>query len=490
MYRILRYVNPIARLGNRHYSYIFPFIITFLTAVLMELYANNILRNPEDIGLAAIFVFIALILYFAFRDGKRGGIIATTITILYYLYIIHTRQYDGEQYMASIQANVVLAFLYYLLAGIVGWLKETIDSLIDREANERRRLQTIIQQLPVGVVITDSKGVVVQANKQLEKILGKKLPLGFVVGKDTITKTILENGKKVQPSGNVLAQTLSTGKPIVGREFIIERDDGKKKYVQVSASPVENREGQIIAASSIVVDITEQKELETRKDDFVNMASHELKTPITSMKLYLDVLMNIVNKYDDKRAQKTLTNIKNQTHRLQKLVEDLLDVSRLQTGKLTFTVEDFRLDLLAEESVELLRGTSKTQEMVLTIEDHLIVNGDKFRIYQVLTNLITNAIKYSGGKQPIHVSVYQQGYEAIVSVQDFGIGISKEQQDKIFDRLYQVTDATEKTFPGFGMGLYIAKEIVIRHRGKIWVESEKGKGSTFFFSLPLNRKKT
>ncbi|MBP7967477.1 PAS domain S-box protein [Candidatus Woesebacteria bacterium] len=489
MKKIISYLNPIERLGNRNYSYFFPFIVTSLCAVVVEVFVYKVLHNPAAVGLFAIFVFIALIIYFAFRDGTRGGFIAATITIGYYFYIIYSRHYSGDQFESAIETTFVLGFLYFLLAGIVGWLKETIDTLIEREADEKRRLQTIIQQLPVGVIITDAKGVVVQANKQIEKIIGKKFPIGFKAGEDQIVPSSFMDGRPVAPSESVLAQTLKTGKPVVGKEFIIERDKGVHRYLQVNAAPVHNKANNTIAAASIIVDVTDQKELEKRKDDFVNMASHELKTPITSMKLYVDVLMSKIKIYNDEKAEKTLQNIKTQTKRLQKLVEDLLDVSRLQTGKLSFNKEDFRIDNLIEETIDVLQATAKRQKIIFNKREELSVCADKFRIYQVLTNLITNAIKYSAGKELIKVAVQKDKNNIIVGVQDFGIGIAKSQQDKIFERLYQVTDDTEKTFPGFGMGLYISKEIVIRHHGQIWVESEKGKGSTFYFSLPIIQKK-
>ncbi|CAN5179057.1 hypothetical protein BH09PAT2_BH09PAT2_00180 [soil metagenome] len=485
--KLWQYLNPIDRLGNKNYSFLFPLIWTLFNVVLLEVVAYYIFKDPNIVGLPAIFIFIALILYFSFRDGKKGGFITASITILYYFYIIYTRHYAGEQFRSGIETTIVLAFLYFLLAGIIGWLKETIDALIEREANEKRRLQTIIQQLPVGVIITDEKGAVVQAKKQVETILGKKIPIGFVIGSDTIVKSTFD-GKPSKPSQNVLSQTLTTGKAIVGREFALELDDGQIRYVQVSAAPVHNKKNKLIAAASIIADITEQKEVEIRKDDFVNMASHELKTPITSMKLYLDSLMNQVKKYNDEKIMKTLGNIKNQTQRLQTLVEDLLDVSRLQTGKLTFTKEKFRIDLLIEETVEVLQGTAKNQHLIFSKKSPLVVSADKFRMYQVLTNLITNAIKYSGEGKDIIISVYNESSNIVVCIQDFGIGIAKGQQEKIFERLYQVTDATEKTFPGFGMGLYITKEIIDRHEGRIWVESEKGKGSIFYFTLPVLNK--
>lgn len=484
---LLHYLNPIARLGIREYSYVLPFSVTIISAILVEVFVNSVLHNPEAVGLFAIFIFIALIIYFSFRDGTRGGFITTTLTIVYYFYIIYSRQYRGDRLEVSIETTFVLAFLYFLLAGIVGWLKETIDTLIDREADEKRRLQTIIQQLPVGVIITDAKGFVVQANKQMERIIGKKFPDSFKVGTDSIVPAKKVDGTDIVPSDSVLAQTLTSGRAVVGKEFIIEKESGEKRFIQVSAAPVHNKAGRIIAAASIIVDITQQKELEARKDDFVNMASHELKTPITSMKLYLDVLMNRVKGYKDERIERPLINIKTQTNRLQKLVEDLLDVSRLQTGKLSFTKEEFRLDTLIDETIEVLQATTKKQTLTVVKEEPVTIYADKFRMYQVITNLITNAIKYSAGKDSIDIQIYKENDTAVVSVKDYGIGIAKDQQDKIFERLYQVTDDTEKTFPGFGMGLYISKEIIVRHKGMIWVESEKGKGSTFYLRIPIEK---
>jgi len=118
----------------------------------------------------------------------------------------------------------------------------------------------------------------------------------------------------------------------------------------------------------------------------------------------------------------------------------------------------------------------------------LPVFGDRFRVYQVITNLLTNAVKYSPKKDKIIIDAKKVGKEALVSVKDFGIGIPKDKQEKIFEKLYQVTEPDVKTFPGLGMGLYISNEIVKRHNGKMWVKSQKGKGSTFYFTLPLAQK--
>lgn len=468
-------------LGEHKYPIVLPFVLMLAACGLLELISYTILPNPEAVGVYAIFVLVALIIYCAFRSGLRGGFIAAVMTLVYYGYIIYTHNYTGQQLRTSIETVIYLGVLYFLLAGIIGWLKQRIDTLIDREANEKRRLQSIIQQLPVGVVITDNNGKIEYANKQLEEIMGRPIKREFVVGKDTVLAH--HKGKVVGPNQWPLAYTLSTGRSVAGKEYTLQRADGKKIYLNISASPIHSRDGKVIAAASIINDVTQQKLLEERKDDFVNMASHELKTPITSMKLYVELLLKKLKKTDEKTVS-IVSSIKNQTERLQKLVNDLLDVSRLQTGKLTFNKERFKLDVLVEEIVDVLQASTK-HTILQEKKGSVFVYADRFRIYQVLTNLITNAIKYSPEGKHIRVRIKRTNGNVVVSVQDEGIGIASDQQKKIFHRLYQVVDDTENTFPGFGMGLFISKEIITRHRGKIWVESEKGRGSTFFFSLPI-----
>ncbi len=484
MKNIFTYLNPIKRLGIKKYSILLPTLVTFFFYFISEFYAYNIAKNPLIVGVYIIFVSASLIIYFSFHDGILGGIIASTITILYYAEIMYTRHYRGAQLSAGISTTIVLAIVFYCLAAVIGWLKQTIDGLIVNEGDEKRRLQAIVDQLPVGVLITDAQGKITQGNKKIEEILQTKISQGTSV-KDNLIMQSRHDGKIVNPSEAPLVQVLRTRKPIVGKEYVIDRVNGKQTHLQVNASAISNKDGKLIAAASIISDITQQKEMETRKDDFVNMASHELKTPLTSMKIYIDLLTKRIKQSQDNKSIKILKNIENQTEKLQELVNDLLDVSRLQTGKLMFTKEQFRLDALIRETIEGLQEVAKNHKIVFSSNKATSIYADRFRIYQVLTNLLTNAIKYSKNADEIIVSLQRSRGKAIVRVQDFGIGIAKDQQKKIFDRLYQVTDHQEKTFPGLGMGLYISKEIVKRHKGCLWVESEKNKGSTFIFSLPL-----
>jgi PAS domain S-box-containing protein len=389
-----------------------------------------------------------------------------------------------------------LAFLYFLLSAIIGWLKQRIDTLIDQEKEARLqaeegkvRLQTVLDQLPVGVLLADIEGKL-EGNKQLEKILGEKIKITLEKDVDYIFSHAFRVNKSLPQKDWPIIRALTRGEIIQDQEVEFIRSDKKTLHLKVNAAPIKNRNKRIISAVSTLYDVTQEKELEQRKDDFINMASHELKTPITSMKLYIDLLLSRIKSYDDEKATKTLSSIKSQTEKLQGLVNDLLDVSRIQTGKLHFNNEVFSINTLIQETIELLQDITRKHTILFHNKSDIFVFGDRFRIYQVFTNLITNAIKYSpeGGKIIVHVR--KEGEKATVSVQDFGIGIAKEQKNKIFERLYQVSDTKTNTFPGLGMGLFISKEIIKRHKGRIWVESVKGKETTFFFSLPIKNVKS
>lgn len=235
----------------------------------------------------------------------------------------------------------------------------------------------------------------------------------------------------------------------------------------------------------IVRELQKRTLLERNKDEFINMASHELKTPITSLKIFTQVMSKKLDLGQFAEARRYINKIDAQTYKLVSLITDLLDLSRIQTGKLRIEKEAFNLNALIDETVEETQGTTKIHDIIKKGSIARMIYADRYRIYQVLINLLTNAIKYSpeGGK--ITVTVEHKNTEVVVSVEDKGIGIDEKYQKKVFERLYQVTDPREKTYPGLGVGLYISSVIIRRHGGKMWIESRKGKGSTFYFSLPL-----
>jgi PAS domain S-box-containing protein len=485
--KILAYINPMTHIGERDYPVLFPALTLIVTSVVLEMYVKLFLHDPNAVGLPAITIYIGLIVYFAFRLGIRGGFVAVFFTILYYLYIIWDRQYAGAQLVSGLETTAVLTLIYSAIAFTIGWLKERIDWLLDREITERMRLMTVIQKLPVGVLLADQSNQVIVANGEMSRIVGKKITRGMRAMHMVYELYSPQTGKLVSPEQYPLHQALKRGKTTSNQEMILATLDGKKRTVLVTSAPILDTQNNIVAGVSICQDVTLVREIESRKDDFVSMASHELKTPITSLKLFLTLVQKrlIERKYDD--AQAALVKVERQIGNLMHIITNLLDVSRYRAGKMLYTPEKFRLDKLVEETVDSLQGISHQRVVIkkrknLTLE----VFADRHRINQVLANLITNAYKYSDKTSDVVVTLTKNGTSAEVSVMDKGIGIPRSQHKKIFDRLYQIPDRNKNnTYPGFGMGLYISKEIIRDHKGRIWVDSVPGEGSTFHFTLPL-----
>lgn len=491
---LLNYLNPISRLGIRKYSFIFPLLCTVVVCVGLELFSTKILAKPTATGMYAIFVLLGTIIYFAFHDGIKGGLTATLPTVGYYIYIIVTRKYEGRQLVVALETTLILAIVYIFLAVIIGWLKQSLDRVIEQETvarmdaeNGQLRLQTILNQLPVGVLLVDSKNLKIEANTQAELILGRRIRTDLKTLRKSKNHLSLKNAKPLDPQDWPIVRALHKGETIVSEQIEYIRKEDDVVSLRINAAPIRNRNKEIIAAVSIIDDITQEKELEKRKDDFVNMASHELKTPITSLKLYVESLFSQLKKSPDERGLKTVTGLKNQVERLHELVNELLDVSQIQTGKLHLKKEVFRLDELLAELVDTMQYSRPDSQIKLIGKTPLTVFGDKFRIYQVFINLLTNALKYSPTNKKVIVRYKKAGQRAIVTVQDFGIGIDKQQRKKIFERLYQVIPTSGKSYTGLGMGLYISQQIIKKHHGSIWVRSEKNKGSTFCFTLPLKK---
>lgn len=496
MIRFRHYFNPLRRVGIQYYSFRFPLAGTLFVAFLLELYAHFIIRNPNAVGVPAILIFLFLTIYFSFRDGIRGGTIAASITIFYYFYIIFSRGYVGSQLTAAVETTLILTIIYLFLALVIGWLKQVIDNLVVQEKNARRlaeegeiRLQTILEQLPVGVLMADIKTDKVESNRHLDQILGRTLQNQLSSWTDSSRTYSYPDHKLLDKSDWPLVRALQNGEVVSGDELEFVRANKESIYMRVSASPIRNKKQQIIAAVSTIDDVTQEKQLEQKKDNFINMASHELKTPVTSIKVYLELLKTHAVVKSDAGTQKIINSIENQTKRLQELVEDLLDVTRTQTGKLRIHKEVFWLNKLVTETVSDLQN-SQYQKIMIKKNQKIQIKGDRFRLSQVLSNLITNAMKYSPQDKSVHVMLEVKGKRAVVTVQDFGQGIPVKHQKKIFERLYQLDPSPTNAFPGIGMGLFISKEIIRQHQGRIWVKSQVGQGSAFSFSVPLISKKT
>lgn len=228
------------------------------------------------------------------------------------------------------------------------------------------------------------------------------------------------------------------------------------------------------------------KELMAKKDDFISIAAHELKTPLTSIKAYLQFIGRVKLEIDEsKKIYPFVSKANSQVNKLAEIIKDLLDVTRINEGQLALLLSDFSVrEALLDVSEEIFASV-KTHELIIEGEPDIIVRADKFRIEQVLINLISNAIKYSPGRKHLVAEVKKEGNFAKISIRDSGIGIPQEQLPYIFERYFRV-EQTAQNYAGMGLGLFISKGIIERHGGKITASSTFGEGSVFSFTLPLS----
>ncbi len=283
------------------------------------------------------------------------------------------------------------------------------------------------------------------------------------------------------------AEAISSGKPLNMEVRLKSRRNGKFYFHLLQALAIKEGD-EIVKWVGTFTNIEEQKQAEKRKDEFLSIASHELKTPLTSIKAYMQLLERSFTKENispSSEATNYLTRTQLQLQKLHSLIADLLDISKIESGKLEFNKKEFEFENLLENAVDIIRQTNPEYQIVRKGKADVKVFGDEIRIEQVIVNYLTNAIKYSPESKEVWVCTEKKDNQKIkVTVKDFGVGIPKEKQEDIFKKFYRVEENSNR-FQGLGIGLYICSEIIRRHSGTFGVKSSPGKGSEFYFSLPV-----
>lgn len=281
----------------------------------------------------------------------------------------------------------------------------------------------------------------------------------------------------------VWSHSVATGEPYEA-ECRFLRHDGEYHWHLSYATPFRDKDGNILAWFGCSTDIEDQKRQIEKRDEFISIASHELKTPLTSAKGYLDIIGAYKKQQLPPPIAEYINKAKNAVNKLQTLVSDLLDVSKIHAGQLQYEMVNFNLSGLVHTCIENFSHLYSDRCLVCDCEDVMLVKGNPGRLEQVIMNLISNAVKYSAAGTDITLIARTDGRKAIVSITDLGIGLSEDQKKHIFERFYRVEDKKFLT-SGLGMGLYISSEIIKSHGGELRVSSEYGKGSTFSLELPL-----
>ena len=377
---------------------------------------------------------------------------------------------------------------------ITGASKIVRDITVQKLAVEKQGvLAAIIDSSDDTIISKTLDGIITSWNKAAVKMFGYTET--EAVGKHI---SLIIPPDRLDEEAYIIGE-VRNGNKVDHFQTIRRAKNGNLVPISLSVSPVMDEHGKVIGASKIARDISAEQtaqqetaalyrhlqELNAKKDEFIGLASHELKTPLSSIKGYLQILSQRItdekNKLFVQKAQQ-----QQQLNKLTALVEDLLDVSKIEAGKLRFADEQFNICEVIRDAVDLISHANNNYQIIIHAPVPVCtIRGDAHRIEQVLINLLTNAIRYSPGSDLIEVMLVPEEAEIKIGVKDSGVGIAPEKLNHIFSRYYRVDDSNAKV-SGLGIGLYLCYEIVTRHQGRIWAESELKKGSTFWFTLPCS----
>lgn len=355
----------------------------------------------------------------------------------------------------------------------------TLDITEIKQAEEKSaKLAAIVETSDDAIVSKTLGSVVTSWNAAAERMFGYTAE--EMIGQ-TIYKIIPEDRQNEEPR---ILSRLNTGERVDHFETRRLTKDGRLLDVSLTISPIMDKQGKIIGLSKIARDITDKKQEEQRKNDFIGMVSHELKTPLTSLAAIIQVAQKKLAQSEDQFLSDAMEKANQQARRMAAMINSFLNISRLEAGKLLIEKQPFDLGQLLQEVLEETQLTVTSHVFSLKECSNLTVNADRDKIISVISNLISNAVKYSPKGRQIDIGCKLNGNMVIVSVKDEGMGIKPEDLGYIFDRYYRVETNHTRHISGFGIGLYLSAEIIKRHGGEIWAESELDKGSTFYFSLP------
>lgn len=358
-----------------------------------------------------------------------------------------------------------------------------LSQKIKRSEMEFREL---VNFMPHKISLADAEGKTVFFNKNWLDYVGKSLE--EFLAEPWTAKIHPEEKEEIE---EIVANCLATGSDLE-KDLRLRNKHGEYEWHICRATAIRDENNEITSWISSCTQIQKIKKEEQRRDDFLKLVSHELKTPVTSIKGYVQLLLSMLPQDNTKADKKLiikpyLNRIETQVERLIRLISEMLDLSRIEQKELQLKKEKFSLNKQVEHIIEDITYSNKDVQIELEHQCECDVYADKDRIGQVIINFVTNALKYSPESNKVQIKVYHEQEDNVaISVKDFGIGIAKKEQEKIFKRFYRVSGNKDDTYAGFGIGLYLSNEIIQRHHGKIFVKSEIGKGSEFTFILPLN----
>jgi PAS domain S-box-containing protein len=452
-----------------------PVFFRILAPVALAFIVTYIITGPVSFveRYAPFLAYFGVIFFSACYGGSRSALVASissTVCTIVFLYPGH--QQNGANTFA------ILIVFFLLEALMIVALFAVIELIQERYRLSEETYRGIVEKNAEGFLMADEDGIINYVCSSVTEILGYDreellgAQLQALVHPDELSSFNLKFLKILAKGGHSMS-------------FLqrLETRDGEWKWIEGCVNNMLKNPG----IKRIVFNyrnVTDRVNKTKQQEDFIHMAAHELKTPITALRGYLQLIELNHRKEQRDKDKDMLERMNRQTDRLLNLIDEMLNVTRIRAGELQYHFNQFDLYECVQDVVDSLQAVTKTHKLTLQMGYCSHIYGDRDRIGQVLANLISNAIKYSPNSPDVAIKVASDEDGVMLRVKDHGIGIPQEQQKKIFERFYRSETLPKNTYEGLGLGLYIAMDIVKKHKGKIGVESEVGKGSEFWFSFP------
>lgn len=358
--------------------------------------------------------------------------------------------------------------------------QKTIEKVVHRH---QRFLKRILRTINDGILIYDLDYRVLFINKAAKNMLGE-VPVGRKVTQKLLKTFVDIKSGEVFPKEKLpYFQVLRTGRPIMGVEFGILKEDGGQITVSVSSIPWLDKEGQLEGVVSVLNDITIEKEADYQREQIVGIVGHEMKNPLASIKLLAQMVKKKMDEQGQKGISEYASKIDEKVDTLVKIINNLSEATRIRLGKIDIQWELIEVDVFIKEMVEEMQPIMGTHRLIIKGKTGARTLADRERLKQVMVNLVGNAVKYSPGKDQVLIKLKRRNGSFVIEVVDYGVGVNSKEVKKIFDLYY--SKQQKGVVMGTGIGLYVVKGIILAHGGKIEVESEVGRGSCFRVIIPI-----
>lgn len=403
-----------------------------------------------------------------------------------YVSNFHDKEIEENLPTIVLSGGIIISFLVFTVFCFFANIyfragKVAINTIKEKNEEDLINFKLAVEGTSEHIVITDPKGIILFANKAVEDITGYKQK--EIIGK----KSSLWGGHMEKKFYKKFWETIKIKKQAFKGEINNIRKNGEHYTAKINVSPILDNQGEVKFFLGIERDITKEKEIDRAKTEFVSLASHQLRTPLSTIKWFSDMLFDGDAGELNKEQKEYISQIQESNKRMIDLVNSLLNVSRIELGRIIIEPEPTNLhELVKRILIELKQQINQKKIKILTnIEKNIPkINIDPKLITEVYSNLIANAVKYTPNKGQISITISSKGDQLISQITDTGYGIQKNEQSKVFKKFFRGTNIKKIDTDGNGLGMYLIKEIIETSGGKIWFESKENKGSTFWFSLP------